>query len=129
MGLSSADLGGQVRGPRRRGSIAFHNVRASGAEGGAGDFDYWKANAALRGQAGVPVPAREIPFVDLESIDVASKGMSPGMKVLIGAGASLATIAVIGLVALASAYDRVARTREDGFECPRPGARRRRAAD
>ena len=53
----------------------------------------------------VPVPAREIAFTDLESIDIAKKGMSPGMKVLIGVGASLATIAVIGLVALASAYD------------------------
>lgn len=53
----------------------------------------------------VPVPAREIAFADLESIDVAKRGMSPGMKVLIGVGASLATIAVIGLVALASAYD------------------------
>ena len=53
----------------------------------------------------VPVPAREIPFAELESIDVAKKGMSPGMKVLIGVGASIATIAVIGLVALASAYD------------------------
>lgn len=53
----------------------------------------------------VPVPAREIPFADLESIEVAKQGMSPGMKVLIGVGASLATIAVIGLLALASAYD------------------------
>jgi len=42
-----------------------------------------------------------IPQKKLES----RKGMSPGMKVLIGVGASLATIAVIGLVALASAYD------------------------
>lgn len=53
----------------------------------------------------VPVPAREIPFTDLESIDVAKKGMSPGMKVLIGVGSSIATIAIIGLIALASAYD------------------------
>ena len=53
----------------------------------------------------VPVPAREIPFADLESIEVAKQGMSPGLKVLIGVGASLATIAVIGLLALASAYD------------------------
>ena len=37
--------------------------------------------------------------------DVAKKGMSPGMKVLIGVGASIATIAIIGLIALASAYD------------------------
>ena len=53
----------------------------------------------------VPVPAREVPFADLESIDVAKQGTSPGMKVLIGVGASLATIAVIGLLALAGAYD------------------------
>jgi hypothetical protein len=52
----------------------------------------------------VPVPAREIPFADLESIEVAKKGMSPGMKVLIGVGASIATITVIGLLALANSY-------------------------
>lgn len=53
----------------------------------------------------VPVPAREIPFADLESIDIAKKGMSPGMKVLVGVGASVATVLLIGLLALASAYD------------------------
>ena len=34
------------------GSVAFHNVRASEAQAGPDDFDYWEANAELRGQVG-----------------------------------------------------------------------------
>jgi len=62
-------------------------------------------NVVVKPRTRVPVPAREIRFADLESIETAKKGMSAGLKVLIGVGASVATIAVIGLVALASAYD------------------------
>src|SRR5262245_61332007 len=52
----------------------------------------------------VPVPARDIGFADLESIEVAKKGISPGMKVLIGVGVSVGAVALLGFLALANSY-------------------------
>jgi hypothetical protein len=52
----------------------------------------------------IPVPSREIAYADLATLERASQGMSPGMKVLIGAGAGVGGFLLIMLSILA-AYD------------------------
>ena len=50
----------------------------------------------LKPKTRVPVPIRDFPYVDIESIDRKGEGWSPGMKVLVG-GAIGVGVAVIGI--------------------------------
>src|SRR5690349_13701280 len=53
----------------------------------------------------IAVPARELRFTDILSIDSRKEGMSPGAKVLTGIGAAAGVFMVIVLVTLASWRD------------------------
>ena len=50
----------------------------------------------LRPKTRVPVPIRDVPYVDIESIDRKREGWSPGTKVLVGTAVG-AGLAVIGI--------------------------------
>jgi hypothetical protein len=58
----------------------------------------------VKARTRVAVPAREIAIVDVESIAPATQGMSPAKKVLIGLGAGLGAIALIGVLVVANSY-------------------------
>jgi hypothetical protein len=53
----------------------------------------------------IAVPARELRFADIMSIDSRKEGMSPGAKVLSGVGAAAGVLTVIVLVMLANWRD------------------------
>ena len=48
----------------------------------------------------LPVPARSLPFADIQSIDAPKEGMSPGAKVLIGVGSVGAAMMLLILAML-----------------------------
>ena len=50
----------------------------------------------------VPVPAAEIAFRDIDSIEARTPGMSPGKKVVIGVASALAGAVILGLAGLAA---------------------------
>jgi hypothetical protein len=50
----------------------------------------------------LPVPARALPFAEVDSIDLQKEGMSPGAKVLIGVGAVGGVLVAIAIAVLAS---------------------------
>jgi len=52
----------------------------------------------------IRVPARTIALADVESIEARKEGMSPGAKVLIGAGSVAGVMMVITLALLAGSY-------------------------
>ena len=52
----------------------------------------------------VPVPAAEIAFRDIDSLEPRKPGMSPGLKVVIGVGIGVGTVMLLAAIALASAY-------------------------
>jgi hypothetical protein len=53
----------------------------------------------LKPKTRLPVPARELSFADVESIERAKQGMKPGVKVLLGAGIGVgALMLVVGLL-------------------------------
>lgn len=52
----------------------------------------------------VAVPAREVAFAELESMTPAKHGMSPGMKVLIGVGASIGSMMLLMAALVAASY-------------------------
>ena len=54
------------------------------------------AGVVVKPRTRVPVPAREIAMADVESMVPAKPGMSPGKKVLIGLGAGLSVMALVG---------------------------------
>jgi|SRR5262245_2718006 len=55
----------------------------------------------LKPRTRIPVPARSIPFTDIESIERSKIGMNPAKKVLIGAGIGAGAIGLIFLAILA----------------------------
>ena len=48
-----------------------------------------------------PVPVRDLRFTDVQSIDPRKESMSPGAKVLIGAGAAGAVLSLLGALVVA----------------------------
>ena len=53
----------------------------------------------------IPVPIRDVPFADIESIQRQREGLSPGVKVLMGVGIGAAAILGGLLIFLATVYD------------------------
>jgi hypothetical protein len=53
----------------------------------------------------IPVPIRDLPFADIESIQRQREGLSPGVKVLIGVGIGAAAILGGLLIFFATVYD------------------------
>lgn len=53
----------------------------------------------------IPVPIRDVPFADIESIQRQREGLSPGVKVLMGVGICAAAILGGLLIFLATVYD------------------------
>jgi hypothetical protein len=53
----------------------------------------------------IPVPIRDVPFADVESIQRQREGLSPGVKVLMGVGIGAAAILGGLLIFLATVYD------------------------
>lgn len=53
----------------------------------------------------IPVPIRDVPFSDIESIQRQREGLSPGVKVLMGVGIGAAAILGGLLIFLATVYD------------------------
>jgi len=52
----------------------------------------------------VPVPAGEIAFRDIDSLEPRKPGMSPGLKVMIGVGIGVGTALLLAVIALTAAY-------------------------
>jgi hypothetical protein len=50
----------------------------------------------------LPEPVRELEFADVQSIETRKEGMSPGAKVLAGAGAAAGVVVLLAVAALAS---------------------------
>jgi len=53
----------------------------------------------------IPVPIRDLPFADIESIQRQKEGLSPGVKVLMGIGIGAGAILGGLLIFLAAVYD------------------------
>jgi hypothetical protein len=53
----------------------------------------------------IPVPIRDVPFADIESIQRQREGLSPGVKVLMGVGIGAAAILGGLLIFVATVYD------------------------
>jgi len=59
----------------------------------------------LKPHTRVPVPARAIPYTDIESIERARIGWSPGAKVLVGVGIGVGAVMLSVLLAFAAYAD------------------------
>ena len=59
----------------------------------------------LKPKTRVPVPLRDLKFVDIESIERQKEGWSPGKKVLVGAGVVGGTILVLAAAVVLTAWD------------------------
>lgn len=53
----------------------------------------------------IPVPAREVRYDAIASLERTTVGMSPGKKVLIGVATGAGAMVVIAAIAIASVYD------------------------
>jgi hypothetical protein len=57
----------------------------------------------LKPKTRIPVPARQVLFSDIDSIERQKQGMSPGMKVVLGAGLGVGAFLLTAAIALATA--------------------------
>ena len=53
----------------------------------------------------LPVPAAELAFSDIDSLERRKPGISPGTKVVAGVAGTIGAIVLTGLIILASSYD------------------------
>jgi hypothetical protein len=74
-------------------------TRVKGTVLGAGDRSF-----TLMPHTRIPVGSREIPYAEVATLERARQGMSPGLKVLIGAGAGVGGFLLVVLTVIA-AYD------------------------
>jgi hypothetical protein len=70
--------------------------RVKGTVLGAGDRTF-----TFMPHTRIPVPAREVAYDDIATLERARQGMSPGMKVLIGAGAGVGGFLLFLMTAIA----------------------------
>jgi hypothetical protein len=59
----------------------------------------------LKPKTRIPVPARQLLFSDIDSIERQKQGMSPGMKVVLGVGIGAGAVLLAAAIAFATAFD------------------------
>ncbi len=83
---------------------AFVEIRLKDGRRFRGTFVEQRSEAVLfKPKTRIPVPAAEIAFDDIDSLEPRKPGMSPGMKVVIGVASGVGAFMLLALAALANA--------------------------
>jgi hypothetical protein len=53
----------------------------------------------------IPVPAADVAYTEIDSLELRNPGLSPGTKVVIGVGTAVGGVLLLALAVLAAAYD------------------------